>query len=78
MVLKMPKDKFMSTVKVGEKGQIVIPKEVREMFGIEPGDLLMLLADQERGIAIVDNEGFLEIARTMVSFGGQGTEKKGL
>ena len=45
-------DRYMSTVKVGPKGQIVIPKEVREMFGIEPGDLLMLLADSERGIAI--------------------------
>ena len=38
-------DKFMGSVKVGAKGQIVIPKEVREMFNIEPGDTLMLLAD---------------------------------
>ena len=45
-------DKFMSCVKVGAKGQIVIPKEVREMFGIEPGDNLILLADKDRGIAI--------------------------
>ena len=44
--------KFMSTVKVGPKGQIVIPKEVREMFEIETGDMLLLLADAERGIAI--------------------------
>lgn len=42
----------MSSVKVGPKGQIVIPKEVREMFGIETGDMLLLLADAERGIAI--------------------------
>lgn len=44
--------KFMATVKVGPKGQIVIPKEVREMFGIESGDSLVLLADVQRGIAL--------------------------
>ncbi|MDY4897954.1 MAG: AbrB/MazE/SpoVT family DNA-binding domain-containing protein [Eubacteriales bacterium] len=47
-----PKDKYMSLVKVGEKGQIVIPKEIRDMFGIEPGDTLLMLADKSRGIAI--------------------------
>ena len=45
-------DKYMGSVKVGAKGQIVIPKEAREMFNIEPGDTLLLLADVERGIAI--------------------------
>jgi len=44
--------KYMSSVKVGSKGQIVIPKEARELFNIEPGDTLVLLADVERGIAI--------------------------
>lgn len=68
MPMKMPKDKFMSSVKVGEKGQIVIPKEVREMFSIEPGDMLLLLADQERGIAIVDNAGFLAMAGEIAAF----------
>ena len=43
---------FMSGVKLGPKGQIVIPKEVREMFAIKPGDQLVLLADRERGIAL--------------------------
>lgn len=47
-----PTGKFMSSVKVGPKGQIVIPKEVRTMFGIKPGDSLLLLADTDRGIAI--------------------------
>ena len=42
---------FMSTVKVGPKGQIVIPKEIRDMFGIAPGDQLVIMADKERGIA---------------------------
>ena len=49
---KGPEGKFMATVKVGPKGQIVIPKEVREMFGIESGDSLVLLADVQRGIAL--------------------------
>lgn len=44
-------DKFMTTVRIGPKGQIVIPKEVRAMFGLAPGDSLILLADRERGIA---------------------------
>lgn len=43
---------YMSSVRVGPKGQIVIPKEAREMFGIESGDLLVLLADKKRGIAL--------------------------
>jgi AbrB family looped-hinge helix DNA binding protein len=54
--------KFMSSVKVGPKGQIVIPKEAREMFGIEPGDTLLLLADINRGIAIQRQDYFDEIA----------------
>lgn len=71
MTMKMPSDKFMSSVKVGEKGQIVIPKEVREMFGIDPGDMLLLLADKERGIAIVDNAGLLDMARNIAGFAGE-------
>ncbi len=60
MRMKIPQDKFLSTVRVGDKGQIVIPKEVREMFEIEPGDNLMLMADKDRGIAIVAFEGMME------------------
>ena len=43
---------FMSAVKIGPKGQIVIPKEVREMFSLEPGDSLVLMADVKKGIAL--------------------------
>ncbi len=53
---RAPRGKFYGMVKVGEKGQIVIPKEAREMFGIEPGDTLLLLADIKRGIAIPGKE----------------------
>ena len=43
---------FMSSVRLGPKGQIVIPKEARAMFGLEPGDTLVLLADRKKGIAL--------------------------
>lgn len=46
--------RYMSTIKIGPKGQIVIPKEAREMFGLTPGDTVLLLADKERGIAIMN------------------------
>ena len=51
MALQYPKGKFISIVKVGDKGQIVIPKGARELFGIQPGDQLLLMADKKRGIA---------------------------
>ena len=44
-------------VKVGDKGQIVIPRDARKLYGIQPGDALLLLGDQ-RGIAIVKTEIF--------------------
>ena len=50
--MKALKDKLAASAKVGEKGQIVIPKEMREMFSIKPGDTIILLADEKRGIAI--------------------------
>lgn len=75
MNMKIPKDKFMSSVKVGEKGQVVIPKEVREMFGIEPGDMLLLLADKERGIAIVENDGLLQFASEVLRRAGPQKEE---
>lgn len=50
--MKAPKGKLAASAKVGEKGQIVIPKEMREMLSIQPGDTIILLADEKRGIAI--------------------------
>lgn len=47
-----PTGKYAWSVTVGEKGQIVIPKQARELFGIQPGDTLVLLGDETRGIAI--------------------------
>ena len=58
----MSTEQYMSSVKVGPKGQIVIPKEVREMFGIHPGDALLILADSSKGIALERYETFEKIA----------------
>lgn len=43
---------YMASVKLGPKGQIVIPKDVRDMFGVDAGDQLVLLADRKKGIAL--------------------------
>ena len=59
--------KYMGSVKVGPKGQIVIPKDVRDMFGINPGDTLMLLADAQKGIAIERMGVFNKIADTILN-----------
>lgn len=61
----MPKGKYAWTAKVGEKGQIVIPKEAREVFGISPGDTLLLLGDDKKGIAIVKNDVYLKFAKAI-------------
>ena len=61
----MPKGKYAWTAKVGEKGQIVIPKEAREVFGIRPADTLLLLGDEKKGIAIVKNDVYLKFAKAI-------------
>ena len=50
------KNKYIGISKVGKKGQIVIPKEAREMFGIKPGDSLVILCDKKKGIAILKSD----------------------
>ncbi len=48
--------KYVWMVKIGEKGQFVVPKEAREMFGLHPGDEILVLGDIQRGIAILPKE----------------------
>ena len=50
------KEKYAGIARVGEKGQIVIPKGVRDLFDIRPGDTLLVLADKKQGIAITKDE----------------------
>ncbi len=64
-VVVTPKGKhFFGAVTVGERGQIVIPKKARELFHIKSGDNLLILGDEDRGIAIVHQ-------RDLVNFVGQ-------
>lgn len=70
--MKHPKGKHAWTVTVGAKGQIVIPKEARDLFGIEPGDAIILLADEKRGIAIPPKDSFFSMMKTI--FPGEGDE----
>lgn len=49
-----PKGKHIfGAATVGERGQIVIPKKARELFKIETGDTLIIVGDEERGLAII-------------------------
>ena len=64
--------RYAWTVTVGTKGQIVIPKEAREVFGIQPGDTLLLLGDVEQGIAIPPKASFEGFFRRI--YGGEGKE----
>ena len=51
---------IFGVVKVGDKGQIVIPKDARQVYGIKPGDALIMLGD-ERGIALLNTEIFQNV-----------------
>ena len=67
--LDFMKDKFIGVAKVGEKGQIVIPKEVRDMFVIKPGDTVVLLCDKDKGIALVKADVIQDYADKVFSKG---------
>jgi AbrB family looped-hinge helix DNA binding protein len=65
---------FMSAVKIGPKGQIVIPKEARDLFGLEPGDSLVLMADAKKGIALQTMESLNPMLRMI--FNKQSSEEE--
>lgn len=59
-----PKGKHIfGMVKVGDKGQIVIPAKARKIFDINPGDNLLVLGDEGQGIAIIKEKGLLDLLR---------------
>ena len=53
------KGKYAWTATVGEKGQIVIPKQAREIFGIKPGDKLVVLGEEGQGLALCKESDFM-------------------
>ena len=55
-LLGRPKRHIFGTAKVGEKGQIVIPKDARTLFCIQPGDTLLILGDEQTGIIVTKPE----------------------
>lgn len=58
-----PKGKHLfGIVTMGEKGQIVIPAKARKVFGINPGDSLVVLGDEGTGIALMKSNDFLKMA----------------
>lgn len=62
--------KYSWMVKIGEKGQFVIPKEARELFGLTPGTEILVLADRERGLAIPPLNQQKEVLRAIITASG--------
>ncbi len=74
-ILGMPKGKHIfGTARVGDKGQIVIPKEARTLFDISPGDTLLILGDEENGILITKTDVMNEVAVRLLSRLGDGKD----
>ena len=54
--MDFPNGKYAWMVKIGEKGQFVIPKDARDMFDLQPGTTILVLGDAVRGIAILPRQ----------------------
>ena len=52
ILAKAKAKRVFGTAKVGDRGQIVIPKEARELFGIKPGDTLLILGEEDTGLIV--------------------------
>lgn len=71
-VLGMKKARHIfGTAKVGDRGQIVIPKDARELYGIRPGDTLLILGDEENGMIVTKPEVLSSLAEKILNQIGQ-------
>ena len=59
--MNVPDGKYAWIVKIGEKGQFVIPKEARDLFDLKPGTEILVLGDREQGLAILPREKQVEL-----------------
>lgn len=66
-ILGKSKQRVFGTAKVGDRGQIVIPKEAREFYGIAPGDTLLLLGDEETGLIVTRPEVLNNLANQILN-----------
>ena len=62
ILAKAKAKRVFGTAKVGDRGQIVIPKEARELFGIKPGDTLLILGKSQTGLIITKPEALNDLA----------------
>jgi len=68
---------FFGSVKVGERGQIIIPKEARDAFGIKASDTLFMLGDKKKGLAIVKADSFNGFLMKMFKHHFPGADRTG-
>lgn len=68
--MEIPNGKYAWMVKIGEKGQFVIPKEAREIFDLKPGMEILVLGDRERGIAIPPKDLQEEVLQNIIAASG--------
>ena len=67
-ILGMRKGRHIfGTARVGDRGQIVIPKDAREFYNIRPGDTLLILGDEENGMIVTKPEVLSELAAKILS-----------
>ena len=67
---KQSSQRVFGTAKVGDRGQIVIPKEARELFNIQPGDTLLILGEEKKGLIVSRPELLSDLADQIFESGG--------
>ena len=72
---KKENNKYAGVCKVGEKGQIVIPKAVRDMFDINPGDSVIVLRKKKKGIALMKSDIITDLTDSILGDGMVGNDE---